>query len=62
MNWTELGLNWSVLADKSGLVLGEVKQGYRTWTATANGAILGSYLTEDQAKRAVELRVKEQRL
>lgn len=56
MKWEELGYQWFVLANADGKILGEVKNGHRTWHATA-GEPLGEYLTEKQAKRAVESKV-----
>lgn len=56
-HWERLGYEYEALVNADGEILGEIRGGYRTVSAIV-GTVLGRYITEEHAKRAVEKRLR----
>ena len=54
MRWHTLGYQRFSYADQNGKIHGEVLGGYRDYTAMYKGKMLGTYISEETAKKAVE--------
>lgn len=54
MKWHRIGWQYEVLCDENGKVCGTVRGEWRTWAAHHSCGPVGDYLTNEQAKRAVE--------
>lgn len=52
--WRHIGHGEEVLTDQSGKIVGEVRLGYRRYSAWIDVRPLGEYVDEASAKRAVE--------
>ena len=62
MEWIERR-DGDFLASRNGKVLGRVTQGIGTiWAATAGGADLGEYISNQTARAAVEAHVRETKM
>lgn len=56
--WDDWGTTHALYADESGKIVGEVKEGWRSYEAWAYGQSLGEYLTKPQAMDAVVRNVR----